>query len=104
MSGTYRGPIYYGVYQIGGQVWADAGIKKSFMDNKLDLAINATDIFRSRRDKLFVDFQNQNTIMDNYQGNQSVRFTVRYRFSRGEKFQAQSRRVGNQDELNRTGN
>ena len=104
MSGTYRGPIYYGVYQIGGQFWADAGIKKSFLDNKLDLAINATDVFRSRRDKLFVDFQNQNTEMDNYQGNQSVRFTVRYRFSRGEKFQAQSRGVGNQDELNRTGN
>lgn len=103
LSGTYRGPIYYGVYHIGGQFWADAGIKKSFMDNKLDLAINATDMFRSRRDKLFVDFQNQNTVMDNYQGNQSVRFTVRYRFSRGEKFQSQARNVGNQDELMRTG-
>jgi hypothetical protein len=104
VSGTFQGPQIGGVFTLQPIAWMDLGVKKTILDNKLDLALNANDVFRSRKERLHVDFQNQNTTMVAYNGFQSIRFSARYKFSRGEKFNVQNRRVGNQDELMRTGN
>lgn len=103
LSATYRSAAYAGVYRIDGQVWVDAGIKKSFAKDKWNLSINFADLFRSRRMYISTDFQDQNTLIDQYNGDQAVRVSLRYNFSRGEGFQLRSRQAGNQEELQRAG-
>jgi hypothetical protein len=103
LSATYRSAAYAGVYRIDEQIWLDAGIRKSFADDQWNLSINFSDIFRSRVMYISTDFQNQNTIIDQYNGDQAVRISLRYNFSRGEGFQLRSRQAGNQEELQRAG-
>lgn len=103
LSATYRSAAYAGVYRIDEQIWLDAGIRKSFADDQWNLSINFSDIFRSRVMYITTDFQNQNTIIDQYNGDQAVRISLRYNFSRGEGFQLRNRQAGNQEELQRAG-
>jgi len=103
LSAIYRSPMYFGVYRIEEQAWLDAGVNKSFADNKWNVSLNFSDIFRSRMAFISTDFQNQETNFENYDGFQTARLTVRYNFSKGEGFQIRSRRAGNQEELERAG-
>jgi hypothetical protein len=103
LSATYRSAAFAGVYRINGQVWMDAGIRKSFAEDKWNLSLNFSDLFRSRGMYITTDFQNQNTVVDQYNGDQAVRISLRYNFSRGEGFQLRSRQAGNQEELQRAG-
>ncbi|MCC9165479.1 TonB-dependent receptor domain-containing protein [Pontibacter harenae] len=103
VNAGYQSPTVYGLYTVGDQWWVDAGFKKSFMNDKLDLTLNFTDIFRSRL--LFVETVldgNVNSI-NQYQGAQGVRLNLRYRFSKGKEFTTKKRNV-NLEELDRTGN
>ncbi|TXK33246.1 outer membrane beta-barrel protein [Pontibacter qinzhouensis] len=103
VNGGYQGPAVYGLYSIKANWWLDSGLKRSFMNDKLSVALNFTDIFRTR--ELLIDSNingNFNTI-NQYQGIQSVRLNLRYNFNKGTKFDAKSRNT-NLDELNRTGN
>ncbi|MFT2008929.1 TonB-dependent receptor domain-containing protein [Pontibacter sp. 13R65] len=103
VNGGYQGPAVYGLYSIKANWWVDSGLKRSFMKDKFSVALNFTDIFRTR--ELLIDSNingNFNTI-NQYQGIQSVRLNLRYNFNKGNKFDAKSRNT-NLDELNRTGN
>ncbi len=103
LSATFRSAAFAGVYRIEEQIWFDAGIRKSFADEKWNLSINFTDLFRTRMMYVSTDFQNQNTVVNQYNGDQAVRISLRYNFSRGEGFQLRSRQAGNQEELQRAG-
>ena len=49
VNAGYQGPLAWGLYRVQSQWWVDSGFKKSFMDDKLDLSMNVTDIFKSRK-------------------------------------------------------
>ncbi|GAB3810707.1 outer membrane beta-barrel family protein [Pontibacter rugosus] len=102
LGANYQGPAVYGLYQVDDQWWVDAGLKRSFMDDKLTLTLNVSDIFKSR--VLIVDSQVNGNInkIEQYQGAQGIRFNLRYRFSKGTKFESKKRNI-NLDELNRAG-
>ncbi len=102
-SANYQSPLAYGLYQVGGQWWVDAGLKRSFLNDKLSVSLNATDLFRSRLLDVKTELNGNVNAIHQYQGQQSIRLNLRYSFNRGASFEAK-KRTNNLDELNRTGN
>jgi hypothetical protein len=98
----YQGPLAFGLYKISSFWWVDAGVKRSFMKDKMELAINVTDLFRTRRILGAANFSGNINEFNQYFGSQSVRVNLRYRFNKGAKFEMKKRN-SNLDELNRAG-
>ena len=103
LTAGYQGPSAYGLYKIEQNWWVDAGFKRAFLNDKLDLSVNVTDIFRTRKVIGAANFDGNVNAFDQYFGMQSFRVNLRYRFSRGEKFELK-RRNNSLEELRRTGN
>jgi hypothetical protein len=102
LNGTYMSPQVFGPFWMD-QLWrVDAGFKKSFLDNKLDVSINGMDLFRGMQFNGRANFQGQQAVINQYNGLQSIRMTVRYKFNKGTKFEA-PRRNGGIEEISRTG-
>lgn len=101
LLGTYLSPYQQGQMKIvKGYAWADVGISKKLLNDKLTIAIVGMDIFRTHRVEHVIDFGAINTVHGQYNNLQSVSINLRYSFSKGEKFNASDRK-GNQDERNR---
>lgn len=101
LNGTYRGPTAYGVYNIASQWWIDAGIKKSFFNDKLDVTLNATDIFKGMEMDINAAFLGNTIQIDQYFDNRAVSLNLRYSFS---KNNAQNKsRQNSLEELDRAG-
>ncbi|GEO21201.1 outer membrane beta-barrel family protein [Cyclobacterium qasimii] len=100
LVGIYRSPFQDGQIKINGMSWLDAGITKTFKDEKLSLTVNGSDIFRTMKFKGGIDFYNINTDVRQYNSIQSIRFTLRWKFAQGEKFNV-SERSGSTEERNR---
>jgi hypothetical protein len=96
----YLGPQIWGQGQIGGFGWVDAGITKSLMKDKLTLAVNGTDLFRTQVINAKVQFADIDTSFQQYRSNQGVRFTLKYNFAKGESFRVRSS-SGSTEERNR---
>lgn len=102
LNAGYQGPAVYGMFEIEDNWWVDAGLKRSFLDDKLALSVNATDIFRTREMNLATRQEGNENKIYQYYGAQSIRINLRYRFSKGKEFETKKRNI-NLDELNRTG-
>jgi hypothetical protein len=100
IMGMYVGPSQYGQANIKGFAWVDAGITKGFLNDKLILTVNGTDLFRSQIIRANVQFDTIDTQFQQYRNTQGVRFTLRYKFARGENFRI-ANRSGSTDERNR---
>ena len=103
VNGGYQSPAVFGLYRMQDQMWVDAGFKRSFLDDKLTLGLNVTDIFKGRLMEIETNLNGNVNSITQYQGARSVRFNLRYRFNKGTKFEARKRNI-NLEELNRTGN
>ncbi len=102
LNGGYQGPGVWGLYRIKGQWWLDAGLKRSFMEDKLDLSMSVSDIFKSRWVHGSANFSDDINEFKQYFGARSLNLSLRYRFTKGEKFEMKKRNT-NLEELNRTG-
>lgn len=102
LGGNYQGAAVYGLYRVEPQWWVDAGLKRSFLNDRLTLSMNVTDIFKSRIMKVDTELNGNVNAIEQYWGNRSFRVNLRYRFNKGSEFESKKRNV-NLDELNRTG-
>jgi hypothetical protein len=102
LNGDYRSNTVWGLYAIGEQWGIDFAVKKSLMNKKLDVSLNITDIFRTRRFEGNSNFNGNINEISQYFGQQSIDFSLRYSFSKGEEFKARQRNT-NLEELNRAG-
>jgi hypothetical protein len=98
--GMYRSPFIDGQIKIHSLGWIDAGVTKSFMEDKLSFTVNGTDLFRSQRFKGNINFDKINTDIQQYNNNQGFRLTLRWKFSQGENFKV-SERNGSSEERRR---
>ncbi len=103
VNGTYQGPGVYALYVVEPRWWVNVGLKKSFMQEKLDLSINANDIFKTQ-DLIISALVGEGNVSDwnQYFRQRNIGFTLRYKFSKGEK--PEERKRSTLEELNRTGN
>lgn len=100
LVGMYVGPQIWGQGTIEGFAWMDAGVTKTLMKDRLTLAVNGTDLFRTQVIRANVDFADINTGFRQYRSNQGIRFTLRWRFAQGESFRVRSS-TGSSEERNR---
>lgn len=101
VNGTYRGPAAYGVYNIARQWWVDAGLKKSFFNDRLDVTLNATDIFKGMEMDVNAEFIGNTIQIEQYFDNRSVSLNLRYIFRKSNS--NKKVRQNSLEELNRAG-
>ncbi|MBF8964075.1 TonB-dependent receptor [Pontibacter sp. FD36] len=101
-TAAYSSPSTFGIYRFKWQWWLDAGLKKSFMEDRLDVTLGATDIFRTREIHGDASYNGNVFSFVNYFMVRSIKLNLRYNFQRGENFKSKSRNV-RLDELNRAG-
>jgi outer membrane receptor protein involved in Fe transport len=97
----YRGPAASGLYHMAPMHRVDVAFKRSFMKKKLDLTLNANDLFRGFRYYWTTDIGGNVNEFDQYFRWRSVGATLRYNFSRGQKVDIK-RRNNSLEEMNRT--
>ncbi|QMU28751.1 outer membrane beta-barrel family protein [Adhaeribacter radiodurans] len=102
INAGYQGPIAYGLYQLKDNWWVDAGLKRSFLNEKLDLSLSVTDVFRTKRIAGHTTINGNTTTSQQYNGTQAFKVNLRYRFSKGEKFEAKKLQV-DLNEVDRAG-
>ncbi|CAA9210711.1 MAG: TonB-dependent receptor [uncultured Adhaeribacter sp.] len=103
INGTYQGPGVYALYRVEPRWWVNVGLKKTFLEDKLDVSVNANDIFKSQRLIIAANVGEGNVSdFDQYFRFRNIGLTLRYRFNKGAK--VEERRRNNLEELNRTGN
>ncbi len=102
LNGTYQGKAAYALYVVEPRWWLNIGLKKSLLDDKLDLSLNVNDVFKTQRLKLAAKVGEGNVNdFNQYFRNRTIGFTLRYNFDKGQK--VEERKRNNLEELNRTG-
>lgn len=102
VNASYTSPFVAGLYRIKGRWGIDTGFKKSFMQDKLDVNLAFTDIFRTQIQIASSEINNNFNNFNQYMFNQSVRLSLRYNFSSGSKFKSK-RQEKALEELKRAG-
>jgi hypothetical protein len=97
----YSGPAASGLYMIDPMWRTDIGFRKTVLNKKMDISVNATDIFKSQRYKFATNINGNINDFDQYMRFRTFSFNVRYNFSKGQKVDTK-RRNSNLEELNRT--
>lgn len=97
----YRGPAASGLYQMAAMHRVDVAFKRSFLKKKLDLTVNANDLFKGFRYYWTTDIGGNVNEFDQYFRWRTVGATLRYNFSRGQKIDGK-RRNNSLEEMNRT--
>lgn len=96
----YRGKAVSGLYRIAPMSRVDLAFKRSFLNKKLDLTINGSDLFKGSRLKFTTDINGNVNDFDQYMRSRTFGLNLRYNFSKGQKVEEVRRtRV---EELNRT--
>jgi ligand-binding sensor protein len=102
VNADYRSNLVWGLFRIKPQYGIDLAVKKSFLSDKLSASISMSDVLRTRRFSGNASFGGNINEIDQYFGQQSIGFSLRYSFSKGEQFKSRQRNT-NLDELNRAG-
>jgi len=71
------------------------------LDKKLQLALNATDVLKSSKQRYSSVVNHIRQEYNNYYDSQYLRFTIRYNFG-NEKLKQQDRKPGNEEERRRS--
>ncbi len=95
-----NGPVAHGIYRLEGRAWVNAGLKRSFLNDQLDLSVNVKDVFRSHAVNGSVGLKDNKALIDQYQGLQSLNISLRYHFRKGDDYKGQQHKL---EELNRAG-
>ncbi|MDF3077932.1 MAG: hypothetical protein K0S09_1821 [Sphingobacteriaceae bacterium] len=104
MSAQYQSPLQYGIFKIQSQLSFNAGLRKSFANNKMNLRLSMSDVFNTRRQRLSTTYQNMNLNFTEKGETQVARLTLNYRFGKNEIKPARRRSTGLEDEQNRMKN
>ena len=104
LSAQYQSPLQYGIFKIGSQLVWNAGLKKSFMNKKLNLSVNMNDIFNTRKQNISTTYQNMDLRFTEKSESQIGRISLSYRFGKNEVKAERRRSTGLEDETNRMKN
>jgi outer membrane receptor protein involved in Fe transport len=104
LSAQYQSPLQYGIFKIQSQLVMNAGLRKTILDNKLNIRLSLNDLFNSRTQRLSTTYQNMNLNFKEKGESQVGRITLSYRFGKNEVKAARRRSTGLEDEANRMKN
>ncbi len=101
INGTYRSPSAFGLARVDTMWWIDAGVKRSFMDGRLNVTLRADDLFRSRELSITEDYFGNKMKLNQYLDYQALSINLRFNLSKSNfKQQTRSKTL---EEMNRAG-
>ncbi|TYR37576.1 outer membrane beta-barrel protein [Sphingobacterium phlebotomi] len=80
LSVNYNSSFLYNVYKIHARWGTDIGINYNFKDERSALKLAGTDIFRTQQNNVSTDFGQFNSMIRQYNDNQTIRLTYTYKF------------------------
>ncbi len=95
LSGNYNSATYSPQSKMHDRYWFDAGLKKSFLDRKLNVSISCRDILNSRLWKTTTYGQNFTQYSESRWGGRQGAITISYSFGNS---RSKSRKQGNRPE------
>jgi hypothetical protein len=101
VSFLYRSARASGLYHMAATSRVDAGFRKSIARKKIDVSVNATDIFKGFRYLWSTRINGNVNDFDQYFRWRTIGVSLRYNFSKGQKVELK-RRNNSLEELNRT--
>ncbi|MFD2164330.1 outer membrane beta-barrel protein [Paradesertivirga mongoliensis] len=104
LSSWYMSPLQYGIFKIRNSPYVNAGLKKSFENNKLSLKLNLNDIFNSMRNRGSTNFANMDFNFNNKWESRVLNFSLSYRFGSKDIKPERRRSTGLESEANRMKN
>lgn len=97
---VYRGPAASGIYKQAAMTRMDVAFKRAFAKNKLEAAVNVTDIFRGWSNVSTAKIANNISDYDQYFRTRAVSFSLTYKFSKGQKVEERKKaKVEEEDRL-----
>ncbi|KAA9331279.1 outer membrane beta-barrel protein [Hymenobacter busanensis] len=102
VEARYLGPTASGLYQIKPMHWVGIALKRSFLHDKVDVTLNANDLFKGYRYRFSTNINGNVNDFNQYFRFRSVGLTLRYNFSKGGKVDTK-RRNTTLEEVNRAG-
>lgn len=102
LNATMRGPVAVGIYSIEDQWWLDGGLKRSFINDKLDVTLRFMDIFRTQDLEISSEIGGNTLLIDQYFNQQAVSINLRYNFSKG-NVKKNTRATETLEEMDRAG-
>jgi iron complex outermembrane receptor protein len=99
--GWYESPNFYGVNQVKAEYQVDATVSKQLFNKRGSLKLSATDIFNTRHDRTYTNYQNLNMMGTDKIETQVIRLIFTYRFGKT-GLRNTSHPTGNEDEQSRT--
>lgn len=101
LNGNYTGPVAYGVATIKDRWYIDAGLKKSFLNDRLNVTLKGTDIFKGSVIDVEAQYPGSDFRLNQYFNNRGFSINLRYTLKNNNP-QKKSRQ-NSLEELNRTG-
>lgn len=102
LTGFYQSGIPYGKFDIEPTGQIDAGIKKSFAQNKAQISLMIYDIFKTMSTTAkYSEPDGTEYLFENKFSNQLIARSFTFRFGRGQAYR--ERKVGNMEEASRVG-
>jgi len=80
LSVNYNSTFLYNVYKIHARWGTDIGVNYNFKDERSSLKLAGTDVFRTQQNNVSTDFGQFNSMIRQYNDNQSIRLTYTYKF------------------------
>lgn len=77
---NYQSPLTYSIYKIEQQWSVDAGLNKSFQNNKVNLKLAVSDIFNTKTQNLATRHDNLNASINQKRETRIMRLTLSYNF------------------------
>lgn len=102
--GWYRSPATYGIFRSKSMGGVGASLSKNFLENKLQLSLTVTDIFRTNGMRASINFQNQDVYMEWTPDSRRVYLRVRYSFGNTKAARRDAAKSGADELKQRTGN
>ena len=101
VSGKYQTAMTFGLFEIDPQGSLDIGLSKSLFDDKANLKIGVSDIFRTRNSKVIIDQDDINLIVNQKNDTRRVSVSFSYRFGNQKVKAARKRSPAAEEESGR---
>ena len=101
VTGRYQTALTFGLFELDPQGSLDIGFSKSLLDNKANLKIGISDIFRTRNSKVVIDQDDINLIVNQRNDTRRVSVSFSYRFGNQKVKAARKRSTAAEEESGR---
>lgn len=103
LSAEHQSTIQWGIFSVKPQTDIGLALKKNFLQDRLEVSANVTDIFFSSNSRVDVNFQNMDFQLKDLNETRRATLRLKYKFGNQQVKSARRRSTATEDERNRIG-